>query len=233
MEISESEFIPAIIISVDIPKKIAKLKYTSESKGPEEISIDILLQRNEDKQETYDDMVNLECLNDAELLINLQKRFEKKLIFTYVGPTLLVVNPYQLFPELFNPETLSNYQKIVFNPQIQIKDNPPHVWALAADAYRLLFECQKNQALVISGESGAGKTENTKYAMKFLTGLGKIEKRKSLARKSLMGGFERESIEDKVKWIKIISKKCIKLLEREENGGIRSIMSNDTVLFFS
>lgn len=161
----------------------------------------MLSQRNEDKQDTYDDMVNLECLNDAELLINLQKRFEKRLIFTYVGPTLLVVNPYQLFPELFNPESLAKYEKMVHNPQIQIQDNPPHVWALAAYAYRLLFECEKNQALVISGESGAGKTENTKYAMKFLTGLGKMEKRKSMVRKSLigMGELDKESIEDKVK----------------------------------
>jgi myosin heavy subunit len=144
-------------------------------------------------------MVNLECLNDAELLINLQKRFEKRMIFTYVGPTLLIVNPYQLFPEHFNSEALSKYQKLVYNPQIQLKENPPHVWALSADAYRLIFECEKNQALVISGESGAGKTENTKYAMKFLTGLGKIEKRKSMIRKSLVEDPQEQSIEDKVK----------------------------------
>lgn len=170
------------------------------------------MERSDDKADTCDDMVNMECLNDAELLINLQKRFEKKFIFTYVGPTLLVVNPYQLFPDTFSAQTLEKYQKIVFQPESQLKDFPPHVWALTAESYRQLFELEKNQALVISGESGAGKTENTKYAMKFLTGLGKLEKRKSSIRKSFVQesanmanlGNSKESIEDKVKNLLII-----------------------------
>ena len=165
----------------------------------------MILQREDEKKASVDDMVNLECLNDAELLINLQKRFENKIIFTYVGPTLLVVNPYELFPELFSSPTIDRYQKMISQPQIQLKDLPPHIWALTAEAYRNLFEMEKNQALVISGESGAGKTENTKYAMKFLTGLGKNENRRISARKSklldLQSNMKNEgSIEDKVSY---------------------------------
>ena len=48
----------------------------------------------------YNDMVDMEVINDAELLVNLKKRYEKNLIFTYVGPTLLVVNPFKAIPNL-------------------------------------------------------------------------------------------------------------------------------------
>ena len=131
-----------------------------------------ILQRADDKQESYDDMVNLQCLNDAELLLNLQVRFNKKKIFTYVGPTLLVVNPYQKIDGILSDDLLLEYQRQIFNPTFQLKDMPPHVWAIATETYRQLFENQRNQAIVISGESGAGKTENTKFAMKYLTSIG-------------------------------------------------------------
>ena len=52
-----------------------------------------------------------------------------------------------------------------------LRDTPPHTYAIAANAYRKMFENTKNQAIVISGESGAGKTENAKIAMRFLTSL--------------------------------------------------------------
>lgn len=195
-----------MIQSLDPSKTKAKIKYIAESKGPEDVSIEQIMERSDEKKNLVDDMVNLECLNDAELLINLQRRFENKLIFTYVGPTLLVVNPYEQLPHLFSVENLKKYHQFAFQNQLQLKDLPPHIWALAGEAYRNLFEMERNQALVISGESGAGKTENTKYAMKYLTSLGKIEKRRSSSRKSLILDVQNNflqssegSIEDKVK----------------------------------
>lgn len=195
---------------MDPAKTKVKVKYIADNKPPEDVKLEHVSERAEERKESVDDMVNLECLNDAELLINLQKRFEDKMIFTYVGPTLLVVNPYQLFPELFSPVNLERYHKFVYQPQMQIKDLPPHIWALTGEAYRSLFEMERNQALVISGESGAGKTENTKYSMKFLTSLGKLEKRRSSIRKSIVADVQIKgenpknegSIEDKVKTIK-------------------------------
>jgi len=123
-------------------------------------------------------MVDMENLNEAELLYNIQRRYEKNAIFTYVGPTLLVVNPYQKIPELVTPETLYNYQKKVYEATYNIKDSNPHVYAIGAQCIRKLCETKKNQAIVISGESGAGKTENTKMAMKFITSIGKFTQRK-------------------------------------------------------
>ena len=117
-------------------------------------------------------MVDMENLNESELLYNIQKRYEKNAIYTYVGPTLLVVNPYQKIQELITPECLNNYQKKVYEPSFNLKDVNPHVYAIGANCIRKLCESKKNQAIVISGESGAGKTENTKLAMKFITSIG-------------------------------------------------------------
>lgn len=117
-------------------------------------------------------MVDMENLNEAELLYNIQRRYEKNAIYTYVGPTLLVVNPYQKIPELSTPECLNNYQKKVYEPSYNLKDVSPHVYAIGAQCIRKLCETKKNQAIVISGESGAGKTENAKLAMKFITSIG-------------------------------------------------------------
>ena len=203
-EKSNEAFRPALIDGLDPAKTKIRVKYISESKGPDEVKLDAVLERSEERKAGVEDLVNLECLNDAELLINLQKRFENHEIFTYVGPTLLVVNPYETFANLFSAENLDKYHKFIQQPQLQMKDLPPHVWALTGEAYRNLFEMEKNQALVISGESGAGKTENTKYAMKFLTSFGKMENNKRISRKSLIGDLQvafnkkEETIEDKV-----------------------------------
>ena len=131
------------------------------------------MRRAEENDDSIEDMVNIEWLNDAELLENIKKRFlQQSTIFTYVGPTLLVVNPYRYIEELFDINSLALYQKQVNIPTFTLKDAPPHIYAIAAELFKQLFEFKKNQALVISGESGAGKTENTKFAMKFLTSLG-------------------------------------------------------------
>ena len=118
-------------------------------------------------------MVQMDHLNEAELLNNIKRRFEKNIIFTYVGPTLIALNPYMKIPDLFSEELLSKYQNNIYNPHFSLKDFPPHIYAISGLAYKQLIENKKNQAIVISGESGAGKTEETKYAMKFLTTLGK------------------------------------------------------------
>ncbi|KAL4471689.1 hypothetical protein ABPG74_008582 [Tetrahymena malaccensis] len=139
----------------------------------EEVSLDKLYQRSPYEQ-NEEDMVNMKILNDAELVINIQKRYLNNKIFTYVGPTLLVVNPFQYIPGLNTEEKMRFYHnQIIENPKgngsLAIKGLEPHVYAIAAESFRSLFDQDKNQAIVISGESGAGKTENAKLCMKFLT----------------------------------------------------------------
>lgn len=118
-------------------------------------------------------MVDMENLNEPELLYNLQYRFEKNKIFSYVGPTLIAINPYMRIPELFSSEVLAKYQQNIFSAHFSLKDDQPHIYAISGLAFKQLIENKRNQAIVISGESGAGKTEETKYAMNFLTTLGK------------------------------------------------------------
>ena len=119
----------------------------------------------------FDDMVEMDNLSEAELLYNLKERYQKGKIFTYVGPTLIVLNPYMFIPELFTQELLASFQKSVRDLTFEHKKFPPQVWAIGAATMYNLIRDQKNQAIVISGESGAGKTENTKFAMKFLTSM--------------------------------------------------------------
>lgn len=116
-------------------------------------------------------MVNMETLNDAELLQNLILRFKNDYIFTYVGPTLLVMNPFKGIKGITTQECRNLYIEHIVRNNRNYKDLEPHVYAIAAQAYKYLFENEKNQAIVISGESGAGKTENAKFAMKLLTSI--------------------------------------------------------------
>lgn len=105
----------------------------------------------------------MNVLNDAEILHNIKRRFLANEIFTYIGPTLVVVNPYKLLNHIFNSQILNLFKQAVINNLLS--SLPPHIYALAASAYIQLFSHNKDQTILISGESGAGKTENAKYAM--------------------------------------------------------------------
>jgi myosin heavy subunit len=141
---------------------------------PEEVHISKIFEVNDTIPEKgLDDMVNMNCLNEAELLHNIELRYAQNIIYTYIGPTLLFMNPYKPVPAIFSKEILDAFAKRVESKDsFNLKDMMPNVYAISAKAYKQLFENKKNQAIVISGESGAGKTENAKYAMKFLTSFG-------------------------------------------------------------
>ena len=85
----------------------------------------------------------------------------------------MIINPYTYIEELFNEKVLYEYQTYAFMDSLEYKNLYPHVYGLAAFCLWQLFENSRNQSIVISGESGAGKTENTKYCLKFLASLGK------------------------------------------------------------
>ena len=137
----------------------------------------MLFQQNLDvPKDGYEDMVNMAEMSEAEILSNINLRYLLDKIFTYIGPTLLVMNPYKSLPDNFSDDMLNSFKLQVINPKnFTLKDNSPHVFAISALSYWQIFKNLKNQAIVISGESGAGKTENAKYAMKFLTSLSSTE----------------------------------------------------------
>ncbi|CAD8045944.1 unnamed protein product [Paramecium primaurelia] len=114
------------------------------------------------------DMVNLAIINDPQLLYNLSERYKKDQIFTYVGPTLIVINPFKSL----NVD-LQEYVDYIIRKRRNYKSIAPHTYAIAAHAFTKLTE--KIQAIVISGESGAGKTENARYCLNLLTSVNSEE----------------------------------------------------------
>ena len=130
---------------------------------------------NPPKFEKCEDMVNLTFLNDASVFWNLKTRYQAKMIHTYSGLFVVIVNPYKRYP-LYTHRVSKIYLGKRRN------EVPPHLWAIAETAYRGMLNNHKNQAMLITGESGAGKTENTKKVITYLalvaTGSGKKSEKK-------------------------------------------------------
>merc|ERR1712088_85389 len=116
---------------------------------------------NPPKFEKCEDMVNLTYLNDASVFWNLKTRYQAKLIHTYSGLFVVVVNPYKRYP-LYTHRVCKIYLGKRRN------ECPPHLWAIAECAYRNMLSNKKDNAMLITGESGAGKTENTKKVISYL-----------------------------------------------------------------
>lgn len=121
-------------------------------------------------------MVDIDELNPATLLFNMAQMYKRYDIFVYVGPILLVMNPFKALPDRHTEELKKAYMGICNapSPLTLRKQMQPHTWAVTAIAYRTLKDTRSRQAIVISGESGAGKTESAKVCMNFLTDLGKM-----------------------------------------------------------
>lgn len=111
---------------------------------------------------TSPDNTSLVYLNDASVLENLRARHAKGLLYTYTASVLLAVNPYKNVDGLYGEKQCARYRGK------HIGALEPHPYAIADSAYRALVREQKNQGLLISGESGAGKTETAKIVMQFL-----------------------------------------------------------------
>merc|ERR1719507_2807574 len=118
-------------------------------------------QVNPPKMEKFDDMANVTFLNDASVFWNLKVRFQAKMIYTYSGLFCIVVNPYKRYP-IYTNRVVKMYLGKRRN------EVPPHLWAITETAYTNMKTNTKDQAMLITGESGAGKTENTKKVISYL-----------------------------------------------------------------
>ncbi|KAM7102074.1 unconventional myosin-IXa isoform 4-T7 [Ciconia maguari] len=116
------------------------------------------------QQKDYDDLCSLPDLNEKTLLENLRNRFKQEKIYTYVGSILIVINPFKFLP-IYNPK----YVKMYDNHQLGTLE--PHIYAVADVAYHAMLQRRKNQCIVISGESGSGKTQSTNFLIHHLTAL--------------------------------------------------------------
>ncbi|XP_053907248.1 unconventional myosin-Ia isoform X2 [Cuculus canorus] len=107
------------------------------------------------------DLVLLDPLTEESLLRTLQERFHRSDIYTYIGNVVISVNPYRSLP-IYTPEKVQEYHNCNF---FAVK---PHIYAIADDAYRSLRDRDRDQCILITGESGAGKTEASKLVMSYV-----------------------------------------------------------------
>jgi len=109
-----------------------------------------------------DDLVMLPKVTEEAIVENIRKRYENDLIYTYIGPVLISMNPYK--------DLKNTGEHIVTNYRGRFPhENPPHAYALAEEAYRTMKGEGLNQCILISGESGAGKTEAAKIIMSYVS----------------------------------------------------------------
>ncbi|XP_057697069.1 unconventional myosin-If isoform X1 [Corythoichthys intestinalis] len=114
------------------------------------------------KQSGVDDMVLLSKITEDAIVENLKKRYMDDYIFTYIGPVLISVNPFKQMP-YFSDREIELYQGAAQY------ENPPHIYALTDNMYRNMMIEGENQCVIISGESGAGKTVAAKYIMGYIS----------------------------------------------------------------
>ncbi|XP_056304020.1 unconventional myosin-IXb isoform X3 [Danio aesculapii] len=116
------------------------------------------------QQEDFEDLCNLPALHEDSILNNLRIRFQKKKIYTYAGSILVAINPFKFLP-IYNPKYVKMYENH------QLGKLEPHIFAIADVAYYAMLRKHVNQCIVISGESGSGKTQSTNFLIHCLTAL--------------------------------------------------------------
>uniref|UniRef100_A0A665X467 Myosin IXB n=1 Tax=Echeneis naucrates TaxID=173247 RepID=A0A665X467_ECHNA len=115
-------------------------------------------------QDDFADLCNLPILNEDRILNNLRTRFHKNKIYTYAGSILIAINPFKFLP-IYNPKYVKMYENH------QLGKLEPHIFAIADVAYYAMLRKRVNQCIVISGESGSGKTQSTNFLIHCLTAL--------------------------------------------------------------
>lgn len=116
---------------------------------------------NPPKFNKAEDMAELTCLNEASVLHNLKDRYYSGLIYTYSGLFCVVVNPYRRLP-IYTDKVMDLYKGK------KRHEVPPHIFAITDSAYRSMLQDREDQSILCTGESGAGKTENTKKVIQYL-----------------------------------------------------------------
>lgn len=116
-------------------------------------------------EEGVDDMAALAELHGGAIMHNLYQRYTRSQIYTYIGSIIASVNPYKPIGGLYERATMERYSRC------HLGELPPHIFAVANECYRCLWRRHDNQCVLISGESGAGKTESTKLILKFLSAI--------------------------------------------------------------
>uniref|UniRef100_A0A1B6GYM3 Unconventional myosin-VI n=1 Tax=Cuerna arida TaxID=1464854 RepID=A0A1B6GYM3_9HEMI len=147
---------------VDIGLDEVTVQPNEGRKHKQTCSLDRLYTAEEHDNKDVDDNCALMYLNEATLLNNIRIRYTKDKIYTYVANILIAVNPYFEIKDLYSSRTIKSYQGKSLGVM------PPHVFAIADKSFRDMKVLKQSQSIIVSGESGAGKTESTKYLLRYL-----------------------------------------------------------------
>ncbi|XP_075040960.1 myosin-4-like [Mixophyes fleayi] len=146
--------------------------------------------QNPPKYDKIEDMAMMTHLNEASVLYNLKERYAAWMIYTYSGLFCVTVNPYKWLP-VYNPEVVAGYRGK------KRMEAPPHIFSISDNAYQFMLTDRENQSVLITGESGAGKTVNTKRVIQYfatIAAIGDSGKKKEISN-SLQGNLEDQIIQ--------------------------------------
>ncbi|XP_042909749.1 unconventional myosin-Va isoform X2 [Parasteatoda tepidariorum] len=156
------------------------IKIKSEDQLPPLRNPDILIGEN--------DLTSLSYLHEPGVLYNLQVRFcNQNAIYTYCGIVLVAINPYETLP-IYGTDTIMAYRGQ------SMGDLDPHIFAVSEEAYTQMERESKNQSIIVSGESGAGKTVSAKYAMRYFATVGGSSEETQIEKKVLASNPIMEAI---------------------------------------
>ncbi|KAF7723875.1 Myosin type-2 heavy chain 1 [Apophysomyces ossiformis] len=169
----QDAWVSASVVSKDITESGVKIIFENdEEAGREHVFEATLAQlektnganlpplRNPPKMENTDDLTNLSYLNEPSVLNTIKTRYFQRNIYTYSGIVLIAANPFDRVP-LYEPDIIQQYSGR------RRGELEPHLFAIAEDAYRCMIRERTNQTIVVSGESGAGKTVSAKFIMRY------------------------------------------------------------------
>uniref|UniRef100_A0A673HYH3 Myosin-10-like n=1 Tax=Sinocyclocheilus rhinocerous TaxID=307959 RepID=A0A673HYH3_9TELE len=159
------------------------------------LSREELQRMNPPRFSKVEDMADLTCLNEASVLHNLRERSYSGLIYTYSGLFCVVINPYKNLP-IYTESIIEMYRGK------KRHEMPPHIYAISEAAYRSMLQDREDQSILCTGESGAGKTENTKKVIQYLAHVASSHKSGTLGRPkdsalqgALYGELERQLLQ--------------------------------------
>ncbi|XP_065753989.1 myosin-10 isoform X8 [Phocoena phocoena] len=152
------------------------------------VNKDDIQKMNPPKFSKVEDMAELTCLNEASVLHNLKDRYYSGLIYTYSGLFCVVINPYKNLP-IYSENIIEMYRGK------KRHEMPPHIYAISESAYRCMLQDREDQSILCTGESGAGKTENTKKVIQYLAHVASSHKGRKDHNIPVSGELERQLLQ--------------------------------------
>ncbi|XP_015976789.1 myosin-4 [Rousettus aegyptiacus] len=164
-------------------------KVTAKTEGGTTVTVkdDQVFSMNPPKYDKIEDMAMMTHLHEPAVLYNLKERYAAWMIYTYSGLFCVTVNPYKWLP-VYNPEVVAAYRGK------KRQEAPPHIFSISDNAYQFMLTDRENQSILITGESGAGKTVNTKRVIQYFATIAVTGEKK----KEESGGKLQGTLEDQI-----------------------------------